>query len=376
MPTYPAYLPSSGPISINDINTIFARGNNLNAYRGTTYNTASAGPFTFSSGAISINSFYGTGPTRANINYTFSANTANASIDVTSLSGYLAGYSDITITINSGVYIYSTSTSNAALTLTGGTTGDTIKIVNNGYIMGQGGSGGDVDGRAPSGTAGTDGYNGGNAISLGFATTIDNTNSSAYIGGGGGGGGASHGENSGGGGAGGGPSGIAIDINGVSFQSSGGAVGASGANGSSSPNNISVGGGGGRIFPGIGGAAVTANSPAGTYFIFVSGNGGGAGGSGAAAASGISSNVVCSSGNGGSANYAATDASYNDSSQIAGGSGGGGGWGAIGGASATAAFDYIYPTHIGGSGGKAVSLNGYSVTWVSGNTTRVYGAVS
>jgi hypothetical protein len=30
----------------------------------------------------------------------------------------------------------------------------------------------------------------------------------------------------------------------------------------------------------------------------------------------------------------------------------------------------------GGSGGKAVNLNGKTVTWVSGNTTRVYGAVS
>ena len=45
---------------------------------------------------------------------------------------------------------------------------------------------------------------------------------------------------------------------------------------------------------------------------------------------------------------------------------GGGGWGASGGSS----------TSSGGSGGKAVALNGYSVSWVSGDTTRVYGAVS
>jgi hypothetical protein len=56
------YLPSSGAISLNDINNVFGRGRNLNAYRGTTYYTASGGPFTFSSGAISMNSFYGTGP--------------------------------------------------------------------------------------------------------------------------------------------------------------------------------------------------------------------------------------------------------------------------------------------------------------------------
>ena len=65
----PTYLPSSGPISLNDINNVFGRGLNLNAYRGTTYYTSTAGPFTFSSGAISMSSFYGTGPT-ANITYT------------------------------------------------------------------------------------------------------------------------------------------------------------------------------------------------------------------------------------------------------------------------------------------------------------------
>jgi hypothetical protein len=31
---------------------------------------------------------------------------------------------------------------------------------------------------------------------------------------------------------------------------------------------------------------------------------------------------------------------------------------------------------LGGAGGRAVFLNGRTVTWVSGNTTRVYGAVS
>ena len=48
-------------------------------------------------------------------------------------------------------------------------------------------------------------------------------------------------------------------------------------------------------------------------------------------------------------------------------SGGGGGWGASGGSS---------PNRAGGAGGRAVFLNGRTVTWVSGNTTRVYGAVS
>lgn len=53
-------LPSSGTISMSQINSEFGRGNNLNAYRGTTYYTSSAGPFTFPSGAISFSNFYGT----------------------------------------------------------------------------------------------------------------------------------------------------------------------------------------------------------------------------------------------------------------------------------------------------------------------------
>jgi hypothetical protein len=31
---------------------------------------------------------------------------------------------------------------------------------------------------------------------------------------------------------------------------------------------------------------------------------------------------------------------------------------------------------VGSGGGKAVNLNGYSVTWVSGDTARIYGSVS
>ena len=75
------FLPGSGSLSMSQINGVFARGNNLNAYRGTTYYTSTTGPNTFSSGAISFNNFYGTGPS------------AGVVVDVSSLqSQYFTAY--------------------------------------------------------------------------------------------------------------------------------------------------------------------------------------------------------------------------------------------------------------------------------------------
>jgi hypothetical protein len=53
-------IPAAGSVSMSQINTEYGRGNNLNAYRGTTYYTSSAGPFTFPAGTISMNNFRGT----------------------------------------------------------------------------------------------------------------------------------------------------------------------------------------------------------------------------------------------------------------------------------------------------------------------------
>ena len=53
-------LPSSGQISINDINTEFSRGTNLNAYRGTSYFTTAGGTGTFPAGQIGMSDFYNT----------------------------------------------------------------------------------------------------------------------------------------------------------------------------------------------------------------------------------------------------------------------------------------------------------------------------
>lgn len=53
-------LPASGTISINDVNTEFGLGQNLNAYRGQLYGTTSGTAGVFPSGAISLSDFYST----------------------------------------------------------------------------------------------------------------------------------------------------------------------------------------------------------------------------------------------------------------------------------------------------------------------------
>ena len=131
------------------------------------------------SGAITMpTNFYGKSNS-VNISYTYTTNTANASLSLSSISGYVAGKSNITITVNSGVYLYANTTAVAGLTLTGGTSGDTVKIVNNGFILGQGSNGTGYN----TGTLPT--KSGGYALLLSYSaslsTTINNTNSSAYI---------------------------------------------------------------------------------------------------------------------------------------------------------------------------------------------------
>jgi hypothetical protein len=344
-------LQSSGAISINNINVELGLSGTTSSSLGQASFRALAG---VASGAISMSNFYGRS-NRASASYTYSANQTSAvAVQASGLSGYVAGGTDITITVNAGVYLSSPSTGSAALRIYGATSGDTITLVNNGYIMGCGGDGG--NGTTIGGT------NGGPAISIEFPITINNTNGSAYIGGGGGGGGAGDcGLTGGGGGAGGGvggnnnagapgggqsqtqagigsvgPSGGFIG-NSIAVAGTGGGAGGGGGSYSTTAkggSSTGAGGGGGRIFPGDGGQTAQLGV---TYP-------GGVGGGGNSAGS--------SSSNG-----------Y--------GGGGGGGWGASGGQGGGGCSS-IYP----GTGGKAVALNGYSVTWVSGDTTRVYGSVS
>ena len=106
------------------------------------------------------------------------------------------------ITINSGVYILASSVSASALTVSGAFPSG-VKLVNNGYILGYGGAGGNGGSGLPQ--AGFDGTAGGTALTV--STTLAITNNGTVGGGGGGGGGGSgsnYGDFYGGGGGGGG----------------------------------------------------------------------------------------------------------------------------------------------------------------------------
>jgi hypothetical protein len=267
---------------------------------------------------------------RVSLSYHISTSSQNANFSTSTVPGYLAFASDVTLYIDSGVYCWSDNTGLWGLS-TQSFPGDTLTLVNNGYIMGAGGLGGGCSSNQSAGG------NGGFALEINDNITIDNRN--GYIGGGGGGGGGGT-YGAGGGGAGGGGGGNeyggignaggAIGQVGASGGGIDGAGGGAGGGGGANSSNgtIAHGGGGGRILPGSGGS----------------------GGSGRKH-------------NGGSGGGPGSPGNSSDSSAGA----GGGGWGAAGGPGGSA----------GGSGGSAVLTYGYTVTWVGGSasTNNVYGAV-
>lgn len=309
----------------------------------------------------------GGGGGRAALSVVYSANTQDASLNLSSISGYNAGNSDITVTVNSGIYVWASSISSPGLNITGGTTGDTLVLVNNGFIMGRGGD----SYLTTSNTAYTPVQAGGTALSISLSATVNNT--SGYIGGGGGGGGGVYDTagpfaTGGGGGAGGGTGCGQGDPAAPIPNSPGGSIGQSGANGGGAFNIC--GGGGGRILPGSRTTfSRTANNDS---YTVASGLGGSAGGTG-----GVNINkgtaTYTSVGGGPGESINASYTAYLASSYAV---GGGGGWGASGGATATTSSNQTALPP--GAGGKAVALNGKTITWTGGaaSSSRAYGAVS
>jgi hypothetical protein len=364
-------LPASGTLTMAQINTEFGRGNNLNAYRGTTYYTSGGGPFTFPSGAISFSNFYGTQVNSPSFSFSISSHIDQANLRSLAVAAGWNQSSAVVATLTGGYYLYSSNPGAAALTINGSWPGG-VTFVNNGYVMGMGGQGGGAHYIAANNVLNNQGIsNGGDAIALGVSCTIQNN---SYIGGGGGGGGSSTAGigttvtvgYGGGGGAGGGTGGYYSNAGTVTYGGAGGGLGGSGAAGTTS----SVVAGGGRIMPG---SNTTVTLSGGTPTATITSTGGGAGNAGSATASGsptsgTAGQLLSVGGSGGGTGGGFVGYSYGPWAVIG---GGGGGWGASGGASAKSVG--AGTTAGGAAGGFAVRTNGYGVTW-SATGTR-YGGI-
>lgn len=235
------------------------------------------------SGTISMGNFYGSSA-RAAVSLTITGNTYNYDVYANRGPAYIAGVSDVTVTVNPGVTVGSTSTGTYAMLVPSSfSPGDTVSIVNNGVIQGMGGAGGaggPASGPQIRGNPGSAGAGGGNAIYVNRPTVITNNGTVAGGGGGGGGGGGAfvqgpfgaHAYATGGGGGGGaGFNGGAGGPAGALVGTGGGVAGQAGGSGTSP-----AGGGGGA-------GGVTGAVPLGPAR---GGAGGAGGGRGAAGSSG------------------------------------------------------------------------------------------
>lgn len=246
----------SGQISLNDVNVELG----LSGTALITMNDANVRTLAGVGGSgtqISMQNLQGKS-NRVTASATISSDTANYTLNTAKASGYSAGKTDMTLTINAGVVVYSSSTGSYALTVdTSWASGDTVTIVNNGVILGRGGNGGN-GGYWTSTTNGYPGSGGGPALNVQRATSINNVNRIAGGGGGGGGGSAGSysvgksGVTTGGGGGGGGIGG--------SSGGSGGPAAESGAAGSGGTLTTAGSGGGGGTNAGAGGTGGTYGS--------------------------------------------------------------------------------------------------------------------
>ena len=288
-----------------------------------------------------------------NFVYTFTTSQSNVNLrNVLNAAGY-NGVGAATVYINSGVYIWSSSTSISALDT--GVFPSSLTIINDGIIMGCGGD---------SGCLGSDATAGGVGLYLSTNCTIQNN---GYIVGGGGGAGG-YGESSGtswggGGGAGGGRAARRDGTTGIVSFRSGGAIGQLGVQ--STNINDRWPASGGRQVPGSGGAGGVSYSG----YRAAGFAGGAGGGGGSQVETGTPGNAY--GGNGGGAGDPGGVGSLPTGENFNGAAGGGGGYGASGGYGIGGSS---LSTYGGAAGGKSVSVNGYTVSWVSYGT--LYGSVS
>ena len=114
-------LPTTGALNLSAFNTEFGRGDDIANYHGVKFYKASTSTLgTFNTGLLHFSDFYGT-QNGISINVTISSDTQNYVISPTNGSispTYVAGFTTINVTINSGIYVGSSSTGTYALTVT------------------------------------------------------------------------------------------------------------------------------------------------------------------------------------------------------------------------------------------------------------------
>jgi hypothetical protein len=308
-------LPSSGPISLNNVNVELG----LSGTTSINMNQASVRTlFGVPSGAIRMSDGYGKSNEFA---FAISSNQVNANLRSLATSAGWDQSTKLIATINGGVYVYSNSTGTPGLTINGSFPNG-VTLVNNGYILGMGGNG--STGCSVGFTSASPGDSGGTALSVSSATTINNA--SGVIAGGGGGGGGGGALNEGG-----------VGKSGPYIQYGWAAGG--GGGGQTGLSNTAGGGPGGGTF------GQRSRDPQ-------AGSGGDVNGAG-----------------GGGIGGAAPNAGY-----YAGQGGSGGSWGSSGARGQDGrAYFYNGPPGNGGSGGSAVTGNG-NITWT--NTGTRYGGIS
>jgi hypothetical protein len=256
----------SGQISLSDVNTELG----YSATALITMNDAAVRTLAGVGGSGTVITMQNLQGKSNQFNLTISSNTANANLATLATNAGWNGTTKVVATISSGVYVYSTSTGSAGLTISG-TFPNGVSLINNGYILGQGGNGGN------GGNGGTNGSGGGLALSVSTAVSITNNNVIGGGGGGGGGGGYAYCCSAcavwGGGGGGGGQTGL--------NNSSGGSPGPNFYQNSRYPQPGGAGTSSGAGAGGIGGA-----SPNGVAQGGYGGNGGGWGASGSGGSGG------------------------------------------------------------------------------------------
>lgn len=297
------------------------------------------------------------------INLTISANTTH--YNVFTSAGSPTDAVQVNVTVNAGIYVYSTALGTPGMDLGAGwATGSRCKIINNGFILGKGGNAS----TSPTNSTLTPAQAGTEALKLQAAVSVSIENNS-YIAGGGGGGGGFIGTSgivsvavNGGGGAGAGDGGSTWLEAGSAAGGTGGAPGSVGGNGTSVGGfpTYHSGAGGGRQLPGSSGAGATSGADA---------IGGGAG-SGAGMG-----NASHTGGAGGSSNNVGGNGVDDGSGTGAGAGGGGGGWGAAGGDPDPSSAITGITSSNGGAAGKAINYNGNPAPTIL-VTGNIFGATS